>query len=172
MPGSASVTGLVGSPTLGRIYSISAPGISEVYVGSTRGTLDARMLEHHRTMRAWQRGKTHYVTSFSILAHTDARIELLEEAVYDSADRMREREGYWVGQLPSVNKCMPGRRPRESHRVYRATKVACPTCGKCVRRDSRKDHSLSMRCVAALQRSAGSVGVAAVPAHEPSAHAP
>ena len=91
------------------------------------------------------------LTSFSILAHPDARMELLEEAVYDNAHHMREREGYWVGQLPSVNKCMPGRRPGESQRVSHATKVACPTCGKHVRRDGRKVHSLSMRCLAALQ---------------------
>ena len=41
---------------LGRIYRISAPGCDQVYVGSTRKTLSARLLSHQQGMRQWQRG--------------------------------------------------------------------------------------------------------------------
>ena len=90
------------------------------------------------------------MTSFEVLNHPGAEIHLLEEGPFTDMQHMREREAHYIQSLPSVNKCMPGRSPAESCRIYHAAKVACPTCGKHVRRDGLKEHSNTRRCSLAL----------------------
>ena len=64
---------------IGPIYRISAPGIDQVYVGSTRKTISARLNAHQRSMRKWERGMYHYVTSFALVGLPGATIDLIEK---------------------------------------------------------------------------------------------
>jgi hypothetical protein len=130
----------------GRIYKISAPGCDTVYVGSTRQTLRQRLSHHRYDRRRWQRSAGHFMSSYEVLAHPGAEIHLLEEGEF-TKQHLREREAHYIQSLPSVNRCMPGRSQAESQRIYHARKVACPTCGTHVRRDSLKEHNRSRNCL-------------------------
>ena len=132
---------------LGRIYRIGAPGIEQVYVGSTRKALSVRLIAHRLVMRRWERGVYPYVTSFALLELPGASIDLIEEDEYQDIQHMRDREAYWIARLPSVNRCVPGRSQAESHRISQAARVPCSTCGKIVRRNDQRRHRHTRACM-------------------------
>jgi len=139
---------------LGRIYRISAPSFDQVYVGSTRTTLAARLSRHRSDHRGYLRGRYHYVSSFAVLGHPDATIDLLEEAEYHDLQQFREREAYWIQRLPSCNRSTPGRSPSASNKISKAVVVACSTCGRFVRRGLIGDHRRTRACmIAAFKQS-------------------
>ena len=86
------------------------------------------------------------MSAFEVLAHPGAVIRTLEEGEYADKQRLRDHEAHWIARLHSVNIRVPGRSNAESQRISHARKVACPTCGKHVRRDGLKDHALSRAC--------------------------
>ena len=145
--------------TIGRVYKICAPGVEQVYVGSTCQTLKARLGHHRCNMKDWLAGKRNYTTSFQILAHENATIELLEVVEYTDKSILHQHEAHWIGELPAVNKRKPptGLSQREYkqqwHRTHPRTiqqkerknerelqKVKCPTCGQSVARTHLKRH--------------------------------
>jgi hypothetical protein len=130
----------------GRIYKITAPGCVKVYIGSTRLSLGQRLSQHRKSMRKWRRCRYNFVSVFDVLDHLGAEIHVLEEGPFKDKQHMREREAHYIQSLPSVNKYMPGRSHAESSRISAATKVACPICGKHVRRDGLKEHASTRRC--------------------------
>jgi hypothetical protein len=139
---------------LGRIYRISSPSFDQVYVGSTRTTLAARLSRHRSDHRGYLRGRYHYVSSFAVLCHPDATIDLLEEAEYHDLQQFREREAYWIQRLPSCNRSTPGRSPSASSKISKAVVVACSTCGRFVRRGLIGDHRRTRACmIAAFKQS-------------------
>ena len=129
----------------GRVYQISSPSSSKVYVGSTRLTLARRLSLHYRDMRSHARGSHGFVTSFDVLG-PGATIELLEEDEYD-LPQLREREAYWIKTLDTVNRSMPGRGARESTKASRAVEVHCEICHKKVKRGMLPDHRLTRYCM-------------------------
>ena len=131
---------------LGRVYQISAPGCSKVYVGSTRLTLARRLSMHYRDMRSRARGSHNFVSSFDVLKHRGARIDLLEEDEYD-LPQLREREAHWITNLDSVNRSMPGRSAKESNRLSKSVEVHCQICNKKVKRGLLPDHRLTRSCM-------------------------
>jgi hypothetical protein len=137
---------------LGRIYRISAPTFEQVYVGSTKTTLAARLGRHRSDYRGYLRGKYHYVSSFQVLEHPDATIDLLEEAEYHDVQQFREREAYWIQRLPSCNRSTPGRSPSASNKISKAVFVPCSTCGRFVRRGLIGDHRQTRACMMAAFR--------------------
>ena len=137
---------------LGRIYRISAPGCAQVYVGSTKLTLAARLGRHRRDHRAFLKGDYHYVSSFDVLDHPGATIDLLEENEYHDMQQFREREAYWIQRLPSCNRATPGRSPRMSAKISKAQLVSCRTCGSFVRRGVIGDHRKTRACMIAAFR--------------------
>ena len=146
----AAMEDQVASPEafLGRIYRISAPSFGDqVYVGSTRKTMSARLLKHQHDMRRWQRGTYPNVTSFALVGRPDVSIDLIEEEEYADLQLMRHREAYWIARLPSVNRCVPGRSQAESTRISNAVRVPCGTCGKIVRRNAHCKHQRSRACM-------------------------
>jgi hypothetical protein len=134
---------------LGRLYRISAPGCELVYVGSTKTTLAARLGEHIRAHRKFLRGKFCCLSSFHVLDHPGATIDLVEESEFHDMQHFREREAYWIQRLPSCNRRMPGRSQRESDKISQAVIVPCTTCGKFVRRGSLANHRQSRACMLA-----------------------
>ena len=70
---------------IGRIYKISAPGFDKCYVGSTKRKINVRMNAHRGEKRKYERGKGSRCTSYEVLAHEGAKIELLEEDAYLAA---------------------------------------------------------------------------------------
>jgi hypothetical protein len=129
----------------GRVYQISSPTSSKVYVGSTRLTLARRLSIHYRDMRSHARGSHGFVSSFDVLG-PGATIELLEEDEYDTP-QLREREAYWIKTLDTVNRSMPGRGARESTKASKAVEVHCEICHKKVKRGLLPDHRLTRYCM-------------------------
>ena len=134
---------------IGRIYRISAPGIEQVYVGSTRKTISARLSAHQRDLRKWARGVYPYVTSFALVGLPGASVDLIEEDEYKDIQHMRDREAYWIARLPSVNRCVPGRSQAESSRISGAARAPCGICGKIVRRSAHTNHRRTRACMLA-----------------------
>ena len=139
-------SGLEPGATRGRIYCISAPGCGQVYVGSTRMELWQRLSQHRRDRRWWQLGRGYFMSSYDVLDHPGAVIRILEECVYVDIQHLRDREAHWIRCHPCVNRYVPGRSQSESHRISQARKVACPGCGKRVRRNAIKRHARSRAC--------------------------
>ena len=143
--------------TIGRVYKIIAPGVDQVYVGSTCQTLKARLSDHRSVMKRWLAGKRCYCTSFQILAHEHATIELVEVCEFTDKSILHQRETHWIEELQAVNKYKPptGLSQREYRRQYNRTrsiqqkerkneyqlqKVTCSICGKSVGRNVLKRH--------------------------------
>jgi hypothetical protein len=99
----------------GLIYAIRSHQTEEVYVGSTVQTLAQRMSGHRRGFKRYRGGKGNYVTSFEILKHPDAYIELLEACPCDTKAELHRREGQLMREMPCVNRCIAGR----THEAYR-----------------------------------------------------
>jgi hypothetical protein len=134
---------------LGRLYRISAPGCELVYVGSTKTTLAARLCYHRRDYRGFLRGKYPYVSSFHVLEHPGATIDLLEESEFHDMQQFREREAYWIQRLPSCNRNTPGRSASASQKISNAVIVPCRTCGRFVRRGAIGPHRQTRLCMMA-----------------------
>ena len=77
---------------IGRIYEISAPFFDKCYVGSTKREINVRMSDHRGEKRKYERGKGSRCTSYEVLAHEGATIELLEEDATLDMQHMRDRE--------------------------------------------------------------------------------
>ena len=137
---------------LGRLYRISAPGCELVYVGSTKTTLAARLGNHRRDHRKFLRGGFHCVSSFHVLEHPGATIDLLEESEFYDMQQFREREAYWIQRLPSCNRATPGRSARLSTKISKAQVVPCKTCGRFVRRGVIGYHRQTRACMMAAFR--------------------
>jgi ribosomal protein S27AE len=93
------------------IYKISSPNTDLVYVGETNQTLGRRFGKHHSSYKAWLAGKpkASYCTSYKVLEHGDARIELIEES---------DDEDYWINAIP--NTCNERRGLFDRAAYYRA----------------------------------------------------
>jgi hypothetical protein len=132
---------------LGRLYRISAPSCEHVYVGSTKTTLATRLGRHRRDHRAFLKGKYHYVSSFDVLEHPGATIDLLEETEFHDMQQFREREAYWIQRLPSCNRTTPGRSASLSAKISKAVVIPCRTCGRFVRRGALGKHHETWACM-------------------------
>ena len=63
-----------------RIYSLTCNITGLMYIGSTRKTLQERLVSHKANYNSWTKGKTGKITAFDeIIPLNDYRIELIEE---------------------------------------------------------------------------------------------
>ena len=99
----------------GKIYKITTPHSSEIYVGSTNyKLLCQRMAKHNEGFKCYQKGKkARYLTSYELLKLGDCEILLLETYPCNGKDELEAREGYWLQKLRDeglvcVNKMTPG----------------------------------------------------------------
>jgi hypothetical protein len=86
-------------------------------VGSTRIVLSTRFAQHQSDMKRWQCGKRGWVSSFEILQHDNAQIELIHEEEFGDIKEMCQLERYWIDKLPTVNR----KRKREPRKKRRNT---------------------------------------------------
>jgi hypothetical protein len=119
----------------GRVYVIRSDRTPKVYVGSTVAELKTRF-SAHKSMYKYhvERGDRWPTTSTEILKFPDARIEALEEGMFPTLGKLREREGYWIRRLNTVNKHVPLRNPKMTR---------CEVCDCEVR--NIKEHERSAR---------------------------
>jgi hypothetical protein len=99
----------------GKIYTIRSPQTDEFYIGSTTQLLSKRFYGHKKNYASYQGGKFNYVTSFKILQHDDAYIELYELYPCTCKAELLRREGQLQRENKDncVNKNIAGRTDRE-----------------------------------------------------------
>ncbi len=97
----------------GKIYKIWSPSADIAYYGSTIETLSKRLTKHRGGLKRWKRGTTNYVTSYGVLEHPDARIDLVEKFPCECVEELRAREGFYIKNFECVNRCVAGRINKE-----------------------------------------------------------
>jgi hypothetical protein len=90
----------------GKIYKII--GGDECYVGSTTTSLAKRFSSHKRDM------DTTAKLLFDKYGIENCKIELIELFPCQTRIDLNKREGIWIIQLKSVNRCIAGRTPKET----------------------------------------------------------
>lgn len=98
----------------GKIYAIRSHQTNDIYIGSTCQSLCYRMSGHRVAYKRFLNGNTTcIISSFQILQHGDAYIELFEVFPCESRQELHKKEGQIIRQLECVNKCIPGRTKQE-----------------------------------------------------------
>jgi hypothetical protein len=93
----------------GKIYKIYSFQTNKVYIGATIQPLSQRISEHKSRYKRWQNGKHHYVTSFDIIKHGDAKIVLLQLAPCNTKEELHAIEYKHICENDCVNKVIPTR---------------------------------------------------------------
>ena len=76
----------------GKIYSLSAPDVPEIYIGSTCETLQRRFQKHISDYKRWLKDGADWRTSYYIVQHPNATITLIEEFPCNSMEELTARE--------------------------------------------------------------------------------
>jgi len=99
----------------GKIYCIRSHKTDEIYIGSTaQKTLARRMTNHRTKYKRFLQGKIKkQTTSFKILEHNDAYIELICNCPCENKQELQRTEGKYIRERDCVNKKIAGRNPRE-----------------------------------------------------------
>ena len=139
---------------LAKIYKIiplNQDHESDVYIGSTcKPRLSQRMSKHKCDYNRWKDGKYHNVSSFKLFEKYEIwnlNIYLIEEYPCETKDQLRQREGYYIKNIPCVNQRIAGRTKkqyRDEHKEYLQTKFNC-ICGGCYTRDHKARHCKSLK---------------------------
>ncbi len=100
---------------IGHIYCIKSKQTTDIYIGSTKITLEERLQYHKNDYNSWLNGKKQFMSSFKILEYDDYYIELIETIEYNKDDELFAREGYYQQIMKCVNKNIAGR----THKQWR-----------------------------------------------------
>lgn len=88
-----------------QVYSITSKKTKQVYIGSTIQTLEDRFRQHKCKYKQYLNKKGPYTTSFELLKHDDAVINLLEIYKCENEDELFIKECEWINKTPDcVNK--------------------------------------------------------------------
>ena len=100
---------------LSKIYVIKSLQTDLYYIGSTTQPLGRRFSTHKSNYKGYLSGTYHFVTSFKIIEHDDAYIELLEEVNCENRKELEKREGDIIKERKSlcVNRIIVGRTKSE-----------------------------------------------------------
>ena len=100
---------------LSKIYAIKSPHTDLYYIGSTTQPLYKRFNAHKIDYKKYLTETYHFVTSYKILEHDDAYIELLEEINCENRKQLEKREGEIIKEHKAqcVNKYVAGRSLKE-----------------------------------------------------------
>ena len=110
---------------LAKIYKIiplNPDHESDVYIGSTcKSRLSQRMSKHKCDYNRWKDGKHGNMSSFKLFEKysvENCNIFLIEEFHCETIDQLRQKEAYYIKNIPCVNKNIPGRTVKESLKQY------------------------------------------------------
>ncbi len=146
----------------GKIYRLTASGIDECYIGSTRETLKKRLYMHN--WAAANPDKTPPTTACKLYeGGRTVTIELVEAYPCTNKQQLDARERHWLELTPSaVNRNTPGglgwkesrARRQEEHDAYMASyrdiDYDCP-CGAKIKRVEKARHERSKKHLAAME---------------------
>jgi hypothetical protein len=104
----------------GKIYKLTDPNYTKMYIGSTCQELSARLSGHRRNYR----NGTCLCESaklFDEFGLDNIKIELIEEIKCENKMQLLKREGHYIMNNNCINKRVAGRTPSESNKAYRET---------------------------------------------------
>lgn len=157
----------------GKIYKIVSNVTDDVYIGSTCEKLSQRLAKHRANYKLYLNGKCNYVTSIKIIETGDYDIILIENYPCETKEELHARERFHIENNNCVNKCIPGRKPKESKIEYynnnkeyfkeyrkeyynenmeqiklkNSEKITCEICGKTYTRNHKLRHQRSKFCL-------------------------
>ena len=105
----------------GKIYKITNNINSEVYVGSTCDILRKRFNNHTRQITQESKKNRPLYKMMNELGTDVFRIDLIENYPSDDKQALRQREGYWIRQMGTLNKVIAGRTAKEANQEYAKT---------------------------------------------------
>ena len=91
-----------------------------VYRGYTTQPLHQRLSKHRTDFKLWKEGKFHYVSSFEVLKHGPARIELVRSVCCFNIKEASRAEGLFIRELPTCVNILKNYETRVEH--YNANK--------------------------------------------------
>lgn len=99
----------------GRVYAIRSHQTTDIYIGSTKQILCKRMSDHRRDYKRYLNKTFGYITSYELLKHEDAYIELIYEGEFESQNALERKEGEYQREMDCVNKLIAGRTQKERY---------------------------------------------------------
>lgn len=97
----------------GKIYCIRSFKTNDIYIGSTTQPLCKRIDEHRQSYKTWIDRKRRYVSSFELIKHGDAYIELIFLYPCISKEELKREEGKYQREVDCVNRNIAGRTKKE-----------------------------------------------------------
>ena len=96
------------------LISHDQQGNPVVYRGHTTQPLHKRLCEHQTRYKAWVKDNTkEYYSSYEVLKHGNARIELVRTVCCNNVMEAKRAEGVFIREVPCVNKHIAGRTLKE-----------------------------------------------------------
>jgi saccharopine dehydrogenase-like NADP-dependent oxidoreductase len=87
-----------------KIYAIKSNKTKKVYIGSTTQEIAKRLIDHRTKYKQYKNGKCNYITSFEIIKHGDAYVQIIELFPCNSKKELEERESQIIEEtLNTVN---------------------------------------------------------------------
>lgn len=118
---------------LGKIYQITCKTTGLCYIGSTiEKRLGIRLSKHLYDYKRYLAGNFPYVSSFKIIETDNYEISLIENYPCKNINELRQRERYYIENLPCVNKRIPNRTCKEI--------ITCE-CGRKIQFKNRNKHT-------------------------------
>lgn len=99
---------------IGYVYCIRSHQTDQIYIGSTKQRLCNRIAKHRNHYKRYLNGKCNYITSFELLKHDDAYIEIISEHENLTKNELHKFEGETIRTtLNCVNRCIAGRNVKQ-----------------------------------------------------------
>ncbi len=146
-----------------KIYKITSPHTSDIYIGSTVQKLSKRKAGHQEKYKIYLQtnDKHHYTTSFKLIELGPVDICLLEEYPCQSKEQLHARERYYIENNQCVNKYIPSRTDKEYYednkesilskdKIRNREKYTCE-CGATINRQHHVRHENSERHIKAMK---------------------
>lgn len=88
-----------------KIYVIRSHKTKDIYIGSTTQEIAKRLIDHRTKFNQYKNGTCNYITSFDVIKHNDAYIELIENYPCNSKKQLEQRESEIIESMKNtVNK--------------------------------------------------------------------
>jgi len=132
-----------------KIYAIKCDTTPNIYIGSTKLTLNDRFTNHKSQYKKHINGEFPFVSSFEILKYPNAYIELLEQLETDDKLQMRIKENEYINRhinnITNKNKAyLSPEDKRIQIKSYNDARnfnfMQCDTCHKLIKRRNKKYH--------------------------------
>jgi hypothetical protein len=130
---------------MAKIYMIVCKNTQKCYYGSTKSSIENRLVGHVKSFNSWLYRKSQkYCTSFEVLKGDNYEIQEIESCS-DDKEEMNFLEAFYITFYNDncVNKNIPGRTYKEYYNDKKnifKQRIEC-ACGKDFRADSKFNHN-------------------------------